>query len=241
MELMHICIFFFIYAFLGWIVEVVFAVLKSGKFVNRGFLNGPVCPIYGFGVVLILLILEPLKNNILVLFVCSVLLTSLLEFITGFVLEKVFHNKWWDYSTMPFNIKGYICLLFSIIWGLACVGIVLIIHPLIEMIVLKMTQPLLIVLISIFAVTILVDLTVTVIQVNKLNNKLAFLSGKVADAIKNQSDEIGNVVSKTVIGVKNILTNAEKRILKAFPSLSSKKHSQALDELKNFLGKKKDQ
>ena len=88
---------FFVYALLGWCTEVSYAALVTGKFVNRGFLNGPVCPIYGFGAAIIFLCLEPLKQNLLLLFLGSVLLTSLLELAAGFVLEKLFHQRWWDY------------------------------------------------------------------------------------------------------------------------------------------------
>ena len=100
---------FFAYAFLGWCMEVSFAALTSGRFVNRGFLNGPVCPIYGCGAVIVLFCLEPLKDHLFWLFVGSVILTSALEWLTGFVLEKIFHERWWDYSDMPFNLGGYIC------------------------------------------------------------------------------------------------------------------------------------
>ena len=120
---------FIIYAFIGWCTEVSYAALDTGKFVNRGFLNGPYCPIYGCGVVIVVAILTPLKENLLILFAGSFLLTSVLEYITGYILEKVFHNKWWDYSDKPFNIKGYVCLKFSIYWGLACTFIMDIIHP----------------------------------------------------------------------------------------------------------------
>ena len=92
---------FFIYAFLGWCTEVSYAALVTGKFVNRGFLNGPVCPVYGFGVVIVLAGLAPLEENLLLLFLGSVALTSSLEWLTGFVLEKLFHQQWWDYSDQP--------------------------------------------------------------------------------------------------------------------------------------------
>ena len=108
---------FFVYAFLGWCTEVGYAALRTGRFVNRGFLNGPVCPIYGFGMVIVLFTLEPLAENILLLFLGSVVLTSALEWITGLVLEKLFHQRWWDYSDEPFNVGGYICLRFSLMWG----------------------------------------------------------------------------------------------------------------------------
>ena len=105
---------FFVYAFLGWCTEVSYAALRTGKFVNRGFLNGPVCPIYGCGVVVVLVGLTPLKGNFVLLFLGSVVLTSVLELATGFVLEKLFRQRWWDYSDKPFNLGGYICLEFSI-------------------------------------------------------------------------------------------------------------------------------
>ena len=122
---------FIIYAFIGWCTEVSYAALDRGIFVNRGFLNGPYCPIYGCGVVIVVAALTPLKDNLLILFAGSFLLTSILEYITGFILEKVFHNKWWDYSNKPFNLHGYICLKFSIYWGLACTFIMDVIHPII--------------------------------------------------------------------------------------------------------------
>ena len=106
---------FFIYAFFGWCIEVVFCGLNEGHFINRGFLNGPVCPIYGVGGVIVVLCLTPIKDNIFLLFVGSALLTSILELITGFALDKIFHARWWDYTDMPFNIGGYICLKFSIL------------------------------------------------------------------------------------------------------------------------------
>ena len=122
---------FIIYAFIGWCTEVSYAALDRGIFVNRGFLNGPYCPIYGCGVVIVVAALTPLKDNLLILFAGSFLLTSILEYITGFILEKVFHNKWWDYSNKPFNLHGYVCLKFSIYWGLACTFIMDVIHPII--------------------------------------------------------------------------------------------------------------
>ena len=123
--------FFVIYAFLGWCAEVIFNAVNTGHFVNRGFLNGPVCPIYGFGMVIVVLCLTPLQKNWLLLFLGSMVLTSALEWLTGYVLKKVFHTSWWDYSDQPFNIGGYICLRFSILWGLGCVMVMYLVHPMI--------------------------------------------------------------------------------------------------------------
>lgn len=122
---------FIIYSVLGWCAEVGFAAATTGKFVNRGFLNGPYCPIYGTGVAIVLLLLTPLQGSLPALFAGAVLLTSALEFLTGFVLEKLFHQRWWDYSGKPLNICGYVCVTFSLVWGLACVVVVKLVQPLI--------------------------------------------------------------------------------------------------------------
>ncbi len=120
---------FFIYSFIGWAVEVAYAAVKHGRYQNRGFLIGPICPIYGYGVVAVLLLLTPIKDNLLLLFFCSALVTSLLEFVTGWFLEWKYNERWWDYSDCKFNIKGYICLEFSILWGIAATIVVKFINP----------------------------------------------------------------------------------------------------------------
>lgn len=120
---------FFTYAILGWCLEVAFHALVTGKFINRGFLNGPWCPVYGFGASAVLACLLPLRGSVPLLFLGSLLVTSALEWLTGFVLEQLFHQRWWDYSDEPFNLNGYICLRFSLAWGLACLLVVDFIHP----------------------------------------------------------------------------------------------------------------
>ena len=117
-SLYDMMMYFFIYGFLGWCAEVIYATLKTGKFINRGFLNGPFCPIYGVGMAVCVLLLNTLVEKWYLLFIVGLLFASLLELITGFVLEKIFKTKWWDYSKEPFNIKGYVCLKFSLIWGI---------------------------------------------------------------------------------------------------------------------------
>lgn len=120
---------FFTYSFIGWAVEVAFAAIKHGRYQNRGFLIGPICPIYGYGVVAVLLLLTPIKDNLILLFICSALVTTLIEFVTGWFLEWKYNERWWDYSNCKFNIKGYICLEFSVIWGIAATIVVKFINP----------------------------------------------------------------------------------------------------------------
>lgn len=192
---------FVVYAFLGWCAEVAFAAVDSGKFVNRGFMNGPYCPIYGVGVLIVVWALTPLKENMLVLFCGSVLLTSLLEYIVGFLLEKLFGNRWWDYSNMPFNIRGYVCLKFSLMWGLGCMLIMDMLHPAIYRWICWMPKRAGTVLLVVFLGSFLADLCVTVNTVLKLNAKLRTLE-KTAQAMRKLSDEIGEDIYEKVTAVE---------------------------------------
>ena len=189
---------FFVYAFLGWCTEVSYAALRTGKFVNRGFLNGPVCPIYGCGVVVVLVGLTPLKGNFVLLFLGSVVLTSVLELTTGFVLEKLFHQRWWDYSDKPFNLGGYICLEFSIMWGFACLFVVDILHPSIEFFIRLIPHTLGWVLLGLFSAAMAVDLAATVRTIAKLNRQLDQID-QLARRLKTASNEFGENLADRVL------------------------------------------
>lgn len=189
---------FFLYAFLGWCTEVSYAALRTGKFVNRGFLNGPVCPIYGCGVVVVLAGLEPLKGNFVLLFLGSVVLTSALEWATGFVLEKLFRQRWWDYSDKPFNLGGYICLEFSVMWGFACLFVVDILHPSIEFFIRLIPHTLGWVLLGLFSAAMAVDLAATVRTIAKINRQLDQID-QLARRLKTASNEFGENLADRVL------------------------------------------
>lgn len=190
--------YFFIYAFLGWCCEVIFAAVKEGRFVNRGFLNGPACPIYGFGVITVLMILWGVKDNFVLLFFGSVLLTSVLEYATGYILEKFFHMRWWDYSSEHFNIKGYVCLKFSILWGLACLIVVDIVHPAIENLVLHLPVRLTVVLLCVLTFAMLADVIITAIGISNTNKYLKLLSS-TGIRLRKLSDTLGeNLFNNTI-------------------------------------------
>ena len=189
---------FFIYAFLGWCTEVSYAALVTGRFVNRGFLNGPVCPIYGFGVVVVLACLTPLADFLPVLFLGSVLLTSLLEWLTGFVLEKLFHQRWWDYSDEPFNLSGYICLRFSIAWGFACLFVVKLLHPTVLLFIRLIPKTLGLALLALLGAVMAVDLAATVSTIVKLNRRLAQID-ELAAKIKEAANEFGENLAERVL------------------------------------------
>jgi Predicted membrane protein len=108
---------FFLYSFLGWIYESTFVSIKKRTFVNRGFLNGPMIPIYGAGASTVYLFLHNRMDNAVFVFVQGMLLATVLEYITSFLMEKIFHAKWWDYSNSKYNIQGRVCLMASLFWG----------------------------------------------------------------------------------------------------------------------------
>lgn len=245
---------FFIYGFLGWCVEVVYCGLEEGHFINRGFLNGPICPIYGVGAMTVILCLTPLKDNILLLFVGSALLTTFLEFITGLALDKIFHARWWDYSDKPFNIGGYICLKFTIYWGLVCIGLMRGIHPAIFNLVKHIPHLLGIITLIFLSAVFIADTVITVVSINKLAKRIKLMSD-IAEKIHAVSDEIGERVYDGAAAVvhrgENMQGLREKyadvlkekhmfqhRIIKAFPNMRSHRHHEQLTKLRERLKRK---
>jgi len=116
--ILDLLFYFFLYSIIGWILESVYKSVLDKKMINSGFLYGPYCPIYGFGAVIMLLFLNKFENNIFLLFLTAFIILTIWEYIVGIFLEKVYHTKYWDYSTYRFNIKGRVCLLNSFYWGI---------------------------------------------------------------------------------------------------------------------------
>lgn len=120
---------FFIYALIGWLWETSLAAVKQHRFVDTGFLLGPITPIYGFGVLGVIHLLRPWQHHLVWLFVLATILVSALEYLTGLVLETLFHIKWWNYENVPGNIQGRIALPISLFWGVCCVLIIRFVQP----------------------------------------------------------------------------------------------------------------
>lgn len=193
-------VLFIIYAFLGWCVEVIYHAVIKGKFINRGFEIGPLCPIYGFGALSVLLFLEPLKANWGLLFIASVCFTTLIELAAGFLLEKLFNEKWWDYSNEPFNFKGYICPRFSILWGLSCVIVVYVIHPTIIAMVRMIPEKLGVILTAALYIGFIADLTVTLINIMNIRKSLRAIS-EIERSLESLSVSIGTNLSEGTLAV----------------------------------------
>lgn len=238
---------FFIYGFLGWAVEVIFATLKTGKFVNRGFLSGPICPIYGIGMSVLVLLLNTLTESWWLLFLAGGALATLLELVTGFVLEKIFKTKWWDYSKEPFNFKGYVCLRFSILWGVGVLTVFQTLVPLsLKIIEAIPVHPYGIIVLSVLFSVLLVDCITDVVQLKRLKYNINEVS-KAAAFIKKGSDGIGVKISDATVATKEAVLNIAKKIKKsrlgkAFPSVGKKPDDiiTMLEEAERLTEKKDD-
>ena len=122
--------FFLIYAFLGWLMETALAAVRKRRLLNRGFLNAPFSPVYGLAAVLFAIFLPELRSAPFFLFLGGMILATGLELSTGLLLERISHQKWWDYSDEPWNFNGHICLKYSLVWGLLALLCVFFLNPL---------------------------------------------------------------------------------------------------------------
>ena len=188
MEWYYLAAFFFIYGILGWCVEVAYAAAKEGIFVNRGFLNGPICPIY---------CLSEIKGNMAVLYAASVVLVTVIEGLTGLVMDRLFHHKWWDYSNQPLNIGGYVCLVFSLIWGVFCVFIMKVFQPVVRGIVIHIPFIVGMMILIVCMIGMTADVYVTSTAIFKLNRKLEAMN-KIAAELHELSDRMGENIYENV-------------------------------------------
>lgn len=207
----EIALLFFIYAFLGWCMEVAFVAVTLGKVVNRGFLNGPVCPIYGCGMLGVLIVLLPVKQNILLLFLGGMMICSAVELFGGWILDKIFHMRWWDYSERPFNIGGYICLPFSIMWGFAVVFAVKFVHVPIMAVVEKIPYGVQIVIIIVFVIIFIIDMIVTLKNLIGIKKSLWQLD-KIAEELHDIGDQLKDVVGNSAIGAADMAEQGKEKL-----------------------------
>lgn len=197
-SLYHILAYFLIYSCVGWCLEVIYAAATTGQLVNRGFLNGPVCPIYGFGMIIVLFALTPLQHSILLLYIGGVILPSALELVGGWALYKLYHTRWWDYSDLPFNIGGYICLEFCLLWGVGTLVIMRIVHPVVADLV-DLIPPFVGVILMCFLYAVYaVDVVATAIAASALADTLDTME-QLGDSIHAVSDAMTQLLGTTTL------------------------------------------
>ena len=204
MTYFQICLYFLFYSFGGWVVEVIFHAVALGKVINRGFLNGPVCPVYGFGVLSVFALLNTIQSGGHVMsegmiFVFGFVLATLVELIAGWLLDVCFHARWWDYSNKPLNFHGYICMEFSLLWGMAIVLVVKVFQKYVENSnVMQNSSTIGWVVLAILYALYFVDFVVTVAVIQGLNKKLTKLD-KIRSDMRIVSDKISTTVATTTI------------------------------------------
>lgn len=236
--------YFFIYSVLGWCVETLYCRMLDGKWTNRGFLFGPYCPIYGFGSLLIIAFLDNFIASPVKVFFLGMIFTSTLEYISSFILEKMFNAKWWDYSKRRFNINGRICLLNSLEFAVLGMLLTYVVHPLVSGLILSLPIELL-QLISLALITIMgIDTGSTLATLLNLKERLTTLK-ESADNIINKhplQEKISeSYVYKELSELRKNIVNRRnfqiERLLEAFPDFEFKGFKSQINEFKLELHK----
>ena len=246
--IVKIILYFIVYSFFGWIMESVLKTVLQKKPVNSGFLYGPFCPIYGFGAIIMFIFLQGFKERPILLFIIAFFVLSIWEYIVGWMLEKIFHTKYWDYTENKFNIKGRVCLMNSLFWGFLGVVFIRYIHPfIVEKIDIIKINDLLFLTITLLIIMI-VDLVISIIKVKNITIKLEKLK-EITTSIKEKIDELETKqINKETLQlaiedlkykqtvIKGKLLKQTNRLKKAFPTMKS----EAIERINEFLKEKKE-
>lgn len=235
---------FYACSFLGWLLETAIFSINNRRWINRGFLNGPFCLIYGFGAILLLGLLSPLRNTWLLVFLAGAAITTLLEYLASWVLEKLFKARWWDYSGKPFNFQGRITLYHSLIWGLLGLALIYGLNPLFDSALLLVSPA--IQMIGSIGITLLImfDLWLTVSGLIDLDRHLASIQERIRQIRSLNGQFRSNVNTRLTIMAHNFrelrshavkISNVQIRLLRAFPNLRSIKYPEAMRRLRHWL------
>ncbi len=217
----YVCLFI-IYSFMGWIYETIFCTVKGGEWENRGFLYGPVCPIYGTGAIAASLIVKfALENRIELswwqIFLISVAGSAVLEYVTSWALEKLFHAVWWDYSNLPLNLQGRISLFTSLGFGLGGLLIVYIIAPFTENVV-SFVPPIILELLALVFIFILAaDLTLTVTALHHFDRMVM----RMDETFNSRMETIVDATVRQSARVKDRIVDNGRLVNERFNSLSA--------------------
>ncbi|MHC1749313.1 MAG: putative ABC transporter permease [Cellulosilyticaceae bacterium] len=237
-----------IYSFIGWSYESILCSFEEKKLINRGFLIGPICPVYGFGALIVILLLSDIADKPLDLFLSSIVLTGVLEYFTSYLLEHFFHAKWWDYSHYRFNINGRVCVLGAIVFGLLSVLLLTYIHPLILLFLGYFSVNAQFVIASLCFAVLLVDLFLTVKHLLKLNKRLEEIQIAInlyaensklkVEQLKSslqEKFENSEFYSNHIESLIHLKKFQDRRIFHAFPQIKSIKYEEALEKVKSQI------
>lgn len=225
--------FFLLYSFIGWAIGTSVAAVREHRFIDVGFLFGPYCPAYGFGAVAFAVFLPELKNHLFFLFLGGVILSSAITFSTGFVLEKIFHRKWWDYSRKRFQFGGYVNLPYTVVWGLSAVACISLVNPALKELLTLIPSNLGTILLIILYTILCLDLAGTVTAIKAVHSRLRKLS--IIEDVSENLQKAADVMGEGLTGWM------QKHIAKAYPSLEAKELLAARQEKERLLEAAKEQ
>ena len=253
-----IFLWFLLYRCIGWIYETILCSVKERRFINRGFLNGPYCPIYGVGAVVNLLALGRFTNPA-VLFFAGAIMDCTLEYITSWGMEKLFHARWWDYSHYRFNIQGRICLLGAIVFGFGGVLIIDVVQPQVERLTAMIPLLAVHVICAVAAIVVIIDTIVTVVGIVGLSERLAKFSEAVQERAEKAGDswqwgkeefrekmhDLSESSQERVANMRQLVSSAlnwqQRRMIRSFPrmrSTDSTKYSKIMETVREMLRRK---
>ena len=205
-------------------MEVTCKLIQYKRFINRGFLMGPICPIYGHGAIIMLILLKDFASNQFILFVMSMLVCTTLEYLTSYFMEKLFSARWWDYSNKKFNINGRVCLRNTLCFGILAIVLVYFLNPFILTYIEKITEPFLSILFYTLLVVYIID---NIISYNIINN----FSSTIKKSNYDNTEEVTKYV-KDVFLKKNYLS---KILIYAYPNFQTRVRRK-LAKIKEALG-----
>jgi len=235
--------YFIIYSIAGWIIESIYRSFCEKKIVNSGFMNGPYCPIYGVGAIIMILFLQNLKFNITILFIVSFVVLTMWEYIVGVLLEKIFHTKYWDYSDQRININGRICLKNSIYWGILGVIFTILIHPMIEEMTLGIQTKNLIYLDITVVIIMLSDFIISSIKVKAISGKLQelkILGDKIFEKIKEETHNKKNILDENLEELQLKYSKLQIVLYKELTKMKNAFPSMQWESVNKFLSQKID-
>ena len=190
--------YFLIYSFLGYIIEVIYVFILTKKINNRGFLYSPICPIYGFGALLIIP-LYYLKDYWYLVFILGLIITSTLEYITSYLMEKLFKRRWWDYSDYFCNLNGRICFRNSLLFSFLVIFVIYILHPAVIYLVSRISSPYFYIIFGISLVGLITDVTLSTIKSAKFTiilKKAELKFSELKDGLNDKITEYKSYISK---------------------------------------------
>ena len=244
--------YFIIYSILGWIMESIYRSICEKRIINTGFLKGPFCPIYGIGAIIMILFLQNLKNNVALLFIVSMIILTIWEYIVAIILEKTFNIKYWDYSNNILNFQGRICMLNSIYWGILGVIFIEYIQDFIQNLVTLIPINILYISVSIIMLIVLIDAINTIIKIKNIKATLEKIE-KLNLQIKQKLQELKEIKIDENKYVQEAIKNLDKkrknisyrlykrvyRLKKAFPAIDSKEITEILNRKIEFKKSRK--